>query len=564
MNIDVVSKFQKRIQMIHHYVFLLFIIQRVSVQLIHMNLSWTNTIIMIVFSLLCSMIERFLAVHNSFDNLYILRAIRLIQCVFCCIMIIFTNVTDYSGTSIYAMLMMFSFDLILSFDFNDRASILLRVGVLEGLAFIMIFIKMVAFNDNDWFPMLFSAVIIGLVLVGNAFIFYEYIELKDKELFKEQRKVENIVEKNENILNMQKRLQNTNDQLNYQKNELKRANKVIKEANEEMKVQEEILMHIASSFDVPDISERIVDSVMNVRNHVFCAVYIRRNVYHNKHRHYVVKSKKGDMDNTIKDNIEDIYNSMISAKCYEKSINDNINIEMPFLSGFFINSVYVKVLGVNDDIYGLFMIGDNRVGLFNDNMSFYNSVIAQSDIAIRNAKMYNDMKHMARTDGLTGINNRIYFNQLFKETASKIVDNNGCMSVALFDIDKFKNVNDTYGHLAGDEVIKRVASVTDDYIDEHEGFICRYGGEEFVAVLPDRDIKAAEPIIRGLFEKLCEQIITYNDKDIPLSVSVGLTSYPNPCDDTEQLLKRADWCMYYAKEHGRHQVRLDDGSDNKE
>ena len=174
------------------------------------------------------------------------------------------------------------------------------------------------------------------------------------------------------------------------------------------------------------------------------------------------------------------------------------------------------------------------------------------------------MQHLARTDGLTGINNRIYFNELFKETANRIKEKKGVLSVALFDIDKFKNVNDTYGHLAGDEVIKRIASVTAKHMEENEGFICRYGGEEFVVVLPDRNLSEAEPIIKELFDKLCEQVVTYNANDIKLSVSVGLTSYPEVCSDTDELLKRADWCMYYAKEHGRHQLKLDDGNIEKQ
>ena len=560
MDIDIVLKLQKKVLLLHHAVYFLVILHRVSLQFLDINMPWEHTIIMGTFIVLCAMAEELLVLHDGFNNIKIMRGIRFIQCAFCSIMIIFTEISNNSGSIMYALLMMFAVDLILTIDCTEILSILLCAGTLEVLIIVLIIVKTIIDHSNGWSTMLFSAFLIGVVLVGQAYTFGEYANIKDRELFKEKRKFESMLEKNENILNIQKTLQNTNDQLNAQKIDLKRANKQIKEANEEMKVQEEIMRHIASSFDVPDISKRIVDSVMNVKNLVFCAVYIRGKVYHNKHRNYVIRSKNSQMDEIIKQYIEEIYFSMIRTDEYEKTLNENIDKEMPFLSKFHINSVYVKVLGNNEDRYGLFMIGDNRKNLFDDNMSFYNAVTAQSNISITNAKMYNDMKHMARTDGLTGINNRVYFNQLFKETASKIVEENGCISVALFDIDKFKNVNDTYGHLAGDEAIKRIAAVTEEYIDEYEGFICRYGGEEFVCVLPNRDIDAAEPIIRGLFEKLCEQVVVYNEFEIPLSVSVGLTAYPKPCDDTEQLLKHADWCMYYAKEHGRHQLKLDDGS----
>ena len=245
---------------------------------------------------------------------------------------------------------------------------------------------------------------------------------------------------------------------------------------------------------------------------------------------------------------------------YEESLKN----EIPFLKDINVNSVYMKVLGIDEENYGLFMIGDQRRNLFNSDMSFYNAIIAQYDIAIKNAKIYNEMQQVARKDGLTGINNRIYFSELFKKAVERMLQTKGCMSVALFDIDKFKSVNDTYGHLAGDEVIKRIAHVAELCIDKYNGFVCRYGGEEFVAVLPGRKLEIAQPIIDELFEDICSQVVHYNEWDITMSVSVGLTAYPEVCKNTDELLKRADWCMYYAKEHGRHQIKIDDGSIQRE
>lgn len=563
MSLDLAVKLQKKGLMLHRLIYVIFVLQRVAVQMVYKSLPWKNTILMIIFIVLCAAMEEVLALFSSFNNLYALRIIRFVQCAFSSIMIIFTEDNTDSGTMVLALLIMFVVDLALTFDITDKSYALISAGALGGILLIVLMIKMTVYRDNEWMFMFFAVILIGLILLSEAYAFAEYIKYKDEELLNERRKFENIVEKNENILNMQYKLRNTNDQLNIQKIDLQRANKLIKESNDEMKVQEDILRHIASSFDVPDISEKIVDSIMDVKKLGFCAVYIKENVYHNKHRHYVVKSKIEEMEEVIRKHMEEIYYTMLRTDSYEKIIHENLESDMTFLKDYNINSVYVKVLGDENDKYGLFMIGDSKLKLFDDNMSFYNAITTQFNIAISNARIYNDMRHMARTDGLTGINNRIYFNELFKETAEKIVEKKGTISVALFDIDKFKNVNDTYGHLAGDEVIKRIASVTDKYIDEHDGFICRYGGEEFVAVLPDRDLKEAEPIINGLFEKLCDQVVVYNGNSIPLSVSVGLTAYPEVCDDTEQLLKRADWSMYYAKEHGRHQLKVDDGTIEK-
>ena len=386
----------------------------------------------------------------------------------------------------------------------------------------------------------------------------------DSMIFNQRHELENIAEQNENILQMQEKLKNTNDELTLQKIDLQNANRQIKMANQEMVAQAEILHYIAMSFDVSKISNQITDAIMQVKKLGFCAVYIRENVYLNKHANYVIRTDIGLLQSKIRENIAGLYVDMTAKEEKESVFHENIKEIFPFLKEVNINSVYIKVLGLDNDTYGLFMIGDSRNNLFADNMSFYDAIIAQYDIAISNAKIYNEMQQMARKDGLTGINNRIYFTQLFKETVAQVQAENGCMSVALFDIDKFKSVNDTYGHLAGDEVIKRIASVTEACIEQYDGFICRYGGEEFVVVLPGKKLEIAQPIIEELFEELCRQVVQYNEYEIHMSVSVGLTTYPEVCADPEDLLKRADWCMYYAKEHGRHQINVDDGSIHRE
>ena len=114
------------------------------------------------------------------------------------------------------------------------------------------------------------------------------------------------------------------------------------------------------------------------------------------------------------------------------------------------------------------------------------------------------------------------------------------MRVALFYIDKFKSVNDTYGHLAGDEVIKRIASVAEQCIDKYNGYVCRYGGEEFVAALPGCKLEIAQPIIEELFEEICKQVVHYNEYDIPMSVIIGLTAYNEIYINQKKQLKTAE------------------------
>lgn len=555
---------QKKGILMHRLVYIIFFLPRVLMQILDKSIQSENTIFTLVFLVLCAVLEEVFYHFSYFDRIFILRCTRYIQCVLAFGMLCFIQGNGYSGISVIALVIMFLIDFFLTMGVMDKEN-LITYMVSVGIPILVILISKISVStSNQWLFLLFDIVILFLVLFFEALAFINYMDNIDSMIFNQRHELESIAEQNENILLMQEKLKNTNDELTLQKIDLQNANRQIKMANQEMVAQAEILHYIAMSFDVSKISNQITDAIMQVKKLGFCAVYIRENVYLNKHANYVIRTDIGLLQSKIRENIAGLYLDMTAREEKESVFHENIKEIFPFLKEVNINSVYIKVLGLDNDTYGLFMIGDSRNNLFADNMSFYDAIIAQYDIAISNAKIYNEMQQMARKDGLTGINNRIYFTQLFKETVAQVQAENGCMSVALFDIDKFKSVNDTYGHLAGDEVIKRIASVTEACIEQYDGFICRYGGEEFVVVLPGKKLEIAQPIIEELFEELCRQVVQYNEYEIHMSVSVGLTTYPEVCADPEDLLKRADWCMYYAKEHGRHQINVDDGSIHRE
>lgn len=555
---------QKKGILMHRLIYVVFFCLRLLLQFLDKNIQPKNTIFIFGFLVLCAVLEEVFYHYSYFKRIFILRLTRYVQCVLAAAMLCFIQNNDFSDISVIALIIMFLVDFFLTMGIMDKGS-LVTYMISIGVPIIGILIyKISVTTNNQWLFMFLDIIILLLVLFFEALAFVNYMDNIDSLIFNQRHELDNIAEQNENILQMQEKLKNTNDELNIQKIDLQNANKQIKMANKEMIAQAEILHYIAMSFDVAKISNQITDAIMQVKKLGFCAVYIKENVYLNKHANYVIKTDIGLLQSKIRENMAGLYLDMTSREEMEAVFHENVKEIFPFLKEVNINSVYIKVLGLDDDTYGLFMIGDSRQNLFIDNMSFYAAIIAQYDIAISNAKIYNEMQQMARKDGLTGINNRIYFTQLFKEAVRQMQMTAGCMSVALLDIDKFKSVNDTYGHLAGDEVIKRIASVTETCIDQYDGFVCRYGGEEFVAVLPGRKLEIAQPIIEELFEELCKQVVQYNEYEIHMSVSVGLTSYPEVCDDPEDLLKRADWCMYYAKEHGRHQINVDDGSIHKE
>ena len=164
---------------------------------------------------------------------------------------------------------------------------------------------------------------------------------------------------------------------------------------------------------------------------------------------------------------------------------------------------------------------------------------------------YNDqLKKEASTDQLTGLNNRRkareYLTRLKKEEVSTAV------SVAMGDIDFFKKVNDTYGHDAGDEVLKFVAKTMVDNC-RTTAFISRWGGEEFLLIFPDCNGDQAFIILERLRNKIQKETIVVGDNKIKITMTFGLTEY-NYSKDEELAIKEADEKLYIGKSNGRNQM----------
>lgn len=542
---------QKRQLMIHRVVYLVFLFSRLLFQIENEGAIIKSNVVIVGFIIGSEILEEFLSYKEYYNKVALIRAIRYIQCMFVGFTFVSLQGLKTPKTMLLSLLIMYFVELLFTLD-SDKTKIIICFALVAVPILASTITKINCFLD---------LIVFFVLLGGGMFNYLAFAAQKEKQFYKKQIELENIKEQNENISNMQEFLKNSNAQLNLQKIELQKANEQIQNTNEEMHAQTEVLTYVAEAVEIPKVSTQMVDVLMKTKKLGFCAVYVKEDVYYNGQPCYAIRTDIAQLQSKLKDSMESICNFLVSQGVTEDVYYENLREKFPFLKDVYINSVYVKVLSLNGEVYGLFMMGDTRRHLFDDNMSFYHVILAQLDNAINNARNHNRMQFMARKDGLTKVNNRVYFTQLFDEVSNDIKWSSGNLSVALLDIDKFKSVNDTYGHLAGDEVIKRVASVTEKCIEKYDGFICRYGGEEFVAVLPNRDLEVAHPIIEELFEEICSQVVHYNNWDIPVSVSIGLTSFPEVCVDPCDLLRRADNAMYYAKEHGRHQIYVDKGDD---
>jgi diguanylate cyclase (GGDEF)-like protein len=166
---------------------------------------------------------------------------------------------------------------------------------------------------------------------------------------------------------------------------------------------------------------------------------------------------------------------------------------------------------------------------------------------------HEEIYRLTTVDGLTQIFNRRYFLEQFEREVSRAKRYRRELSLMMFDIDHFKDINDSYGHLAGDYVLKQLATVIKGKI-RREDILARYGGEEFVIILPEIDGGNAV-IFAEKVRKIVEKApFKFEDTRISVTISVGLGTLTES-DDAASLIKRADEKLYEAKAAGRNCVR---------
>ncbi len=191
------------------------------------------------------------------------------------------------------------------------------------------------------------------------------------------------------------------------------------------------------------------------------------------------------------------------------------------------------------------------IGLFDD-ITEYTKMESRlkelyDDLLEKNEELY--LKTI--TDNLTGLYSREFVIQALQKMTTRVKRYGGAVTIGIVDIDKFKNVNDTYGHIAGDEVLKKVSEGMQDQLRSTD-YIGRYGGEEFIIVFDNSNIDNAKFVCERLRKHIESEVIEHQGKKISVTVSIGLAEYH--AQNISDLLMEADKRMYQAKRQGRNQV----------
>ncbi|MFA5147229.1 MAG: sensor domain-containing diguanylate cyclase [Candidatus Omnitrophota bacterium] len=177
-------------------------------------------------------------------------------------------------------------------------------------------------------------------------------------------------------------------------------------------------------------------------------------------------------------------------------------------------------------------------------------------VAVQNAILYARTQELAIKDGLTGLFLRRHFMERLREECRRAARKKGSLSVIMMDIDHFKEYNDRYGHTAGDLVLKHLAGIVTSGIREGD-MAARYGGEEIAVLLPGADRRSVTLTAEAIRKRVEENHFVLRRQKMPITVSIGISTYPQEAVLEEELIRIADERLYKAKIGGRNRLCAD-------
>ncbi len=192
-------------------------------------------------------------------------------------------------------------------------------------------------------------------------------------------------------------------------------------------------------------------------------------------------------------------------------------------------------------------------GLAEENREKFMILAHQFALAFRRVKLYQEVERIAITDSLTEVYTRRYALGRLQEEIRRSTMRSAPLSFLMIDVDFFKDFNDKYGHLTGDQILREVGRFIRENIREID-VAGRYGGEEFCVILPDTDREGARFVAERIRQATEKASIKAYDTEVKITLSAGISTCPGDGLQMEALIDKADWALYRAKKEGRNRV----------
>jgi len=220
-----------------------------------------------------------------------------------------------------------------------------------------------------------------------------------------------------------------------------------------------------------------------------------------------------------------------------------------------IGSMMLAPLIIGSKTVGLLRVESIAVKNYSyDDLRLLSVMADVAALAIDRQRTFERVENLAVKDPLTGLYLRNYLIERMHEECARASANERPFSFIMLDIDHFKTLNDTYGHLVGDLALKRLAHLLHSYFATKNSLVARFGGEEFVVLVPDTGRDAAVLFAEEIRKKIAADSITFRRSEISYTVSLGVVAFPQSAQYATDLVRVADEAMYEAKGAGRNRV----------
>jgi len=580
---DKIKEFWKQKQVVFHHIFLdvMLLIYCIGVYFAANQEVSIRYAVLFVYALLCIVTE---LVHNRHMQKKYVHSKRIIQVekVYCFLRpalglaYYYMAETKLEGIIFLILFLIYFFELFYSVALGKKAHRVIVYVTYICLYGIISFVMLVVLAQDNLSrvtvgiairELVTVSVVLVLIVVVSEMMSYMW-DCFEKNIFRQNRALEDLNEVNDKMKEQQEKINRVNEKLGVQKIELQLANKKINRSHDEMSVQNELSSIIISSIEIKDMLDKIVDMIQ-VRLDLDVVVIVLEQDHElyvpgmeeEQQRVYAISCVLGDeFKKKVIESIEhtDMSEILRMTQTYiQNNVTDSVQLFTKLDGKQELPSVVCLPIRNQEERLGTLFVGKNKENTFMDSRAFYENIASQISIGVANARLYAKMNDMAIRDGLTRIYNRRHLTELLKKYLAEAMAKKVPVSLALFDIDKFKMVNDTYGHQCGDEVIRYVASLLNRGALKHGGIAGRYGGEEFVVAFFEKDLDETYHIVEDIHNQIRSDEVVYEGKHISVRASVGVASYPQTCANPGELLTRADWAMYHSKKNGRDRITID-------
>lgn len=580
---DKIKEFWKQKQVVFHHIFLdvMLLIYCIGVYFAANQEVSIRYAVLFVYALLCIVTE---LVHNRHMQKKYVYSKRIIQVekVYCFLRpalglaYYYMAETKLEGIIFLILFLIYFFELFYSVALGKKAHRVIVYVTYICLYGIISFVMLVVLAQDNLSrvtvgiairELVTVSVVLVLIVVVSEMMSYMW-DCFEKDIFRQNRALEDLNEVNDKMKEQQEKINRVNEKLGVQKIELQLANKKINRSHDEMSVQNELSSIIISSIEIKDMLDKIVDMIQ-VRLDLDVVVIVLEQDHElyvlgmeeEQRRVYAISCVLGDeFKKKVIESIEhtDMSEILRMTQTYiQNNVTDSVQLFTKLEGKQELPSVVCLPIRNQEERLGTLFVGKNKENTFMDGRAFYENIASQISIGVANARLYAKMNDMAIRDDLTRIYNRRHLTELLRKYLAEAMTKKVPVSLALFDIDKFKMVNDTYGHQCGDEVIRYVASLLNRGALKHGGIAGRYGGEEFVVAFFEKDLDETYHIVEDIHNQIRSEEIVYEGKHISVRASVGVASYPQTCANPGELLTRADWAMYHSKKNGRDRITID-------